>query len=260
MDYKTIVDEVNRRAYTSKPVLNWYRNPDVIQIPERAILEKISSRIKDKRLLDIGIGGGRTTGFLLPISRDYVGIDYSPDLVETAKGKYPEANILCRDSRDLTSFDTATFDFALSSHNGLDYMVHEDRIRVLGEICRVLKPGGLFLFSTHNRDQRHFDRLPWQQGLSFDLNFIKNCVHALCYLPKHLSLKKHAVHRNEYAVINDNAHGYSLLTYYISLGKQIEQLDRMGFGEAEGYDFAGKVCQSDTTSPWIYYLTSKQSV
>ena len=45
------------------------------------------------------------------------------------------------------------------------------------------------LFSTHNRDQRHFDRLPWQEGLSFDLNFIKNCVHALSYLPKHLSLK-----------------------------------------------------------------------
>jgi SAM-dependent methyltransferase len=260
MDYKTIVDEVNRRAYTSKPVLSWYQNLDVIQAPERAILEKISAQIKDKRLLDISIGGGRTTRLLLPISKDYVGIDYAPDLVETAKGKYPEANILCRDVRDLTSFENATFDFALSSNNGLDYMVHEDRIRVLGEICRVLKHGGFFMFSTHNRDYKHFDRLPWQQGLSFDLNHFKNCVHALYYLPKHLSLKKHAVHRDEYAVINDNAHGYSLLTYYISLRRQIEQLEQMGFGETEGYDFSGKVRQSDTTSPWIYYLTRKQSV
>lgn len=260
MDYKTIVDEVNRKAYTSKPVLNWYQNLDVIQAPERAILEKISSQIKDKRLLDISIGGGRTTAFLLPISRDYVGIDYAPDLVETAQRRYPEATILCRDARDLKSFADATFDFALSSNNGLDYMVHEDRIRVLGEICRVLKRGGLFMFSTHNRDYKHFDRLPWQQGLSFDLKFFKNCAHALCYLPKHLSLKKHAVYRDEYAVINDNAHGYALLTYYISINSQVAQLEQTGFGETEAYDFDGRVCQAGTTSPWIYYLTRKQSV
>ena len=259
MDYKTIVDEVNRRAYTSKPVLSWYQNLDIIQKPERAILEKISPLIKDKRLLDIGIGGGRTTRLLLTIGKDYVGIDYAPDLVEAAKGRYPEANILCRDARDLTNFDDATFDFALSSNNSLDYMVHEDRIRVLAEICRVLKPDGLFMFSAHNRDYKHFDRLPWQQGLSFDLNFIKNCAHALCYFLKHLGLKKHAVHRDEYAVINDNAHGYSLLTYYISIKKQIEQLEQTGFGETEAYDFDGKVRQSDTTSPWIYYLTRKHA-
>lgn len=259
MDYKSIVDEVNRKAYTSKPVLSWYQELDVIQEPERAILEKISPLIKDKRLLDISIGGGRTTKFLLPISRDYVGIDYAPDLVETAKSRYPEAIILCRDARDLTNFDDATFDFALSSNNGLDYMVHEDRIRVMKEICRVLRAGGLFMFSTHNRDYQHFDRLPWQQGLSFELNHLKNCVHALYYFPKHLSMKRHAVHSDEYAVINDNAHGYSLLTYYISINKQIEQLKQVGFVDTEAYDFEGKVQESDTTSPWIYYLARKSS-
>ena len=213
MDYKTIVDQVNRRAYTSNPVLSWYQDLEVIQDAERAILEKISPLIKDKRLLDISIGGGRTTKLLLPISRDYVGIDYAPELVETAQGKYPDATIICRDARDLTSFADTAFDFVLVSNNGLDYMVHEDRITVMEEIFRLLNQNGLFMFSTHNRDYENFNRLPWQQGLSFDLNFLKHCEHALFYVPKHLRLKKHARHTDDYAVINDNAHGYSLLTY-----------------------------------------------
>jgi SAM-dependent methyltransferase len=259
MNNKAIVDEINRRAYTSKPLLSWYQNQDAIQPAENAILKKISPEIKNKRLLDIGIGGGRTTNFLLPLSKDYVGIDYAPDLIEAAQRKYPEAEILCRDARDLTSFESATFDFALASHNGLDYMGHEDRIKVLAEISRILKPAGLFMFSTHNRDHRYFDQLPWQQRLSLDLNYLKNCAHSLFYLPKHLSLKRHAVHRDEYAVINDNAHGYSLLTYYISIEKQVAQLQSIGFGEAEAYDAEGKVRESDTTSPWMYYLTRKRA-
>ncbi len=257
MSYKATVDEINRRAYTSKPLLSWYRDLDVIQAPERAILEKVLPLIKDQTLLDIGIGGGRTTSFLLPLSKQYVGIDYAPNLVEAAQDRYPEADILCRDARDLTNFDDATFTFALASNNGLDYMVHEDRVKVLGEIWRLLKPGGLFVFSSHNRDYQYFDRLPWQQGLSLNLNYFKTCAHALFYLPKHHSLKKHALHRDEYAVINDNAHGYSLLTYYISIEKQIAQLEQVGFGETEAYDSEGEVRQSDTTSPWMYYLTRK---
>src|SRR6266550_3749432 len=221
MDYKTIVDEVNRRAYTSAPVRSWYQELNVIQDAELAILKKISSTIKDKRLLDISIGGGRTTRLLLPISQDYVGIDYAPELVETARRRYPEANILCRDARDLIGFAAATFDFGLVSNNGLDYMVHADRIAVMHEIFRVLKQNGLFMFSTHNRNYEHFDRLPWQQGLSLDLNFLKNSAHALYHLPRHLRLKKHARESDAYAVINDNAHGYSLLTYYISINRQI---------------------------------------
>jgi ubiquinone/menaquinone biosynthesis C-methylase UbiE len=258
MDYKTIVDEVNRRAYTSRSVLSWYQDLEIIQDAERTILEKITARIRDKRLLDISMGGGRTTALLLPISRDYVGIDYASDLVDAARRKFPQAAIICRDARDLTCFDDASFDFVLVSNNGLDYMVHEDRITVMQEIFRVLNPQGLFMFSTHNRDYQNFDRLPWQQKHSFEPGFLKNCAHALYYLPKHLSLKKHARQSEGYAIINDNAHGYSLLTYYISIERQIEQLAQVGFVDTEAYDFAGTVRESDTTSPWIYYLTRKQ--
>jgi SAM-dependent methyltransferase len=257
MDYKAIVDEVNRRAYTSQSVLSWYQELEVIQKAELAILEKIERQIKDGRLLDIGMGGGRTTSLLLPISRDYVGIDYAPNLVAAAKEKYPAATILCRDARDLTCFDDASFDFVLVSNNGLDYMVHEERIKVMRDILRILKPDGYLMFSTHNRDYANFDRLPWQQTSSFNLNLLKNCAHAFIHLPRHLRIKKHARYSDLYAVINDNAHGYSLLTYYISIKRQIEQLTEVGFVNTEAYDFEGITRQADTTSPWIYYLSRK---
>ena len=137
-------------------------------------------------------------------------------------------------------------------------MVHEDRVMVMKEMFRVLRMSGSFMFSTHNRDYEDFDRLPWQQRISFDLNFLKNCAHGLYYFPKHLRLNAHAMQSDEYAIINDNAHGYSLLTYYISIDRQVEQLADVGFVGTEAYDFAGSVCQSDTTSPWIYYLTKKE--
>src|SRR3989338_8328332 len=48
-------------------------------------------------------------------------------------------------------FPNNHFDYALFSFHGLDYLFPEEqRTRALHEIHRVLKPGGLFAFSSHN--------------------------------------------------------------------------------------------------------------
>ena len=47
-------------------------------------------------------------------------------------------------------FEDSSFDFILFSFNGIDYMNHDERIRTLREIRRILKTGGYFCFSTHN--------------------------------------------------------------------------------------------------------------
>jgi len=252
-----ILDEVNRRTYSSGKVVDWYDDLDFIHKPEAVILQKLTPLITDKKLLDIGIGGGRTTKFLLEISSDYTGIDYTPQCVEVVKWKYPEANILCQDARDLGAFETESFDFVLFSFNSIDYVGHDDRLKVLSGIRRVLRPGGFFMFSTHNRDYEHFNKLPWQEGLRFDVNFLKNCLYTLVYLPRHLSMKKHEIYADEYAVINDNAHGFSLLAYYIGPENQVKQLERAGFINVEAYDWDGKQIDTDTAFPWTYYLAQK---
>ena len=250
-------DEVNRRCYASERVVGWYGELDFIHPAEATILERLLPAIKDEKLLDVGIGGGRTTTFLLEISRDYTGIDYTPASVELAQRKYPAANLFCCDARNLSVFPNDSFRFVLFSLNGIDYVIHEDRLRILREILRVLQPGGFFMFSTHNRDYRNFNKLPWQEGLQFNLNWLKSCLYTLAFLPKHFRMQRHEVHTDEYAIINDNAHGFSLLSYYIGIERQKAQLEGAGFVNVEAYDMEGRKVERDRDSPWTYYLTQK---
>src|ERR1700694_1624495 len=125
---KSIQDAINRRTYAAKKVVRGYQDLDFIYKAEEVILQRLYPFIKDRKLLDIGIGGGRTTKYLLEISADYTGIDYTPQCVEIVKRKYPQATIISADARDLSIFDEA-FDFILFSFNGIDYIDHEDRLK-----------------------------------------------------------------------------------------------------------------------------------
>jgi SAM-dependent methyltransferase len=254
------LDKLNRRAYANPSLVRCYEDLNFIHKPEAVILEKLKPIIKDKPILDLGIGGGRTTRFLLEISKDYTGIDYTASLVESTKAKYPAAKILWGDARDLSMFSNGSFDLVMFSFNSIDYVGHQDRLQVLEEVRRVLSPGGFFTFSTHNRDFRNFDKFPWQQAESFNLLFLKSCLYALAFLPKHLIMKKHEVRTADYAIINDNAHGFSLLTYYISIKRQKTQLENASFENVEAYDMEGKLVESDRDFPWIYYLAQKARV
>jgi ubiquinone/menaquinone biosynthesis C-methylase UbiE len=250
------IDDINKSAYAAAEVVDWYQDLDVILKPEAAILKKIQFAIKGKKLLDIGIGAGRTTKFLLEISSDYTGVDYTPRSVGLAQERFPDCRILCCDARDLRPFDDSDFDFVLFSLNGIDNMIHEDRKLVLNEIYRTLKPGGRFMFSTHNRDYKYFDKLPWQEG-RYDLNNLKSCLYTLTRLPKHYRMKKYETRTDHYAIINDTAHGFSLLTYYIGRAEQVKQLHEAGFVKVEAYDMDGNPTEYDTNSPWIYYLARR---
>jgi len=102
------------------------------------------------RVVDLGCGNGRTTIPLLRRGYDVVGIEYSPSLVERAKRNHPEAPVQQGDARSLP-FPDASHDAAFFSFNGIDYMYPlEERRRVFREVCRVLRPGGVFIFSSHN--------------------------------------------------------------------------------------------------------------
>ncbi|MDT7542261.1 MAG: hypothetical protein QOE33_2165 [Acidobacteriota bacterium] len=257
MGQRELLDQLNRHAYARADVVSHYEQLDMLLEPERILLKRLAPTLRGKKILDIAIGGGRTTKYLLEISRDYTGVDYTPEFVEVARRKFPSARIICCDARALSPFDDKTFDFVMFSFNSIDYVPHDDRLRALAEIQRVLKPGGLFLFSTHNREHEGFNKLPWQQGLTLDLACLKSCLHALRHLPRHLRMKRHEIHTDEYAVINDNAHGYALLGYYISIPHQLQQLARVGFSSSEAYDTEGNTITRDTRLPWIHYLARK---
>ncbi|MCA1816904.1 MAG: class I SAM-dependent methyltransferase [Acidobacteria bacterium] len=251
------MDQINKAAYARADVVGEYVGADGLFETERVLLARLAPALRGKPLLDVGVGAGRTTRHLLEISDDYTGIDYTPALVEAARRKFPRARLLCRDARDLSPFADESFDFALFSFNGIDYVPHEERLQVLREVRRVLKPGGYFMFSSHNRECEHFNKMPWQTKPRLSAPYVKYCLYCLAHLPKHLRMRRHEVHADEYAVVNDNAHGFSLLAYYISAPAQLEQLRRAGFSSAEAYDMDGHPTARDTRHPWVYYLARK---
>jgi SAM-dependent methyltransferase len=105
----------------------------------------------DCSVLDIGVGAGRTTGLLARRVRRYVGIDYSAEMVDRCRRRFPSMDIRRADARDLSAFTDGEFAAVLFSYNGIDYLYPDAaRHQCLTEIQRVLAPGGKFVFSCHN--------------------------------------------------------------------------------------------------------------
>jgi hypothetical protein len=73
----------------------------------------------------------------------------------------------------------------------------------------------------------------------------------------------HQVFNEQYAIINDVAHNYTLLTYYIDKVNQVKQLEEMSFETIEMYDTPGNMLNLDSDdqdSAWIYYVVRKKGL
>ncbi len=102
------------------------------------------------RVLDMGCGAGRTTLGLESRGYDVEALDLSEDLVDEARKRVGRTPIHLMDARQL-DFADASFDAVLFSFNGLDCVYpSSERQRVLAEVHRVLRPGGVFYYSGHN--------------------------------------------------------------------------------------------------------------
>lgn len=102
------------------------------------------------QVLDLGCGAGRTTIGLEARGYDLDAIDLSESLVAEARRQVQRSRVQLMDAREL-QFDTGSFDAALFSFNGLDCLhPASERRRVLAEVVRVLRPGGVFYYSGHN--------------------------------------------------------------------------------------------------------------
>jgi ubiquinone/menaquinone biosynthesis C-methylase UbiE len=102
-------------------------------------------------ILDLGVGGGRTTAYLSSIAARYVGVDYASEMIAACRQKFPTLDFEVGNAADLSKFDAASFDAVVMAFNGIDYLIPDQaRRRALQEIRRVLKPEGILIFSSHN--------------------------------------------------------------------------------------------------------------
>jgi ubiquinone/menaquinone biosynthesis C-methylase UbiE len=145
-------------ALAEMPNLRSYRIPEVAShyagLNYLTPCEKLLFRTYIKpgmSVLDLGVGGGRTTSCLSRVASRYVGVDSSEAMIRASRRRFPDLNFLLADASDLSAFEDASFDAVVFSYNGLDCVVpDEKRQRCFRECWRVLRPDGVFVFSSRN--------------------------------------------------------------------------------------------------------------
>jgi SAM-dependent methyltransferase len=225
------MDWMNRRAWRATSVVRSFRRKEGWTDPgERAAVESVRTDAADQPILDLGVGAGRTVPLLLSISRDYVGLDYTPEMVWGCREEHPGVQVVHGDARDLARFHDGSFQLVVFSSNGIDAVNPVDRLRVLREAHRVLRVGGALLFSTHNKDgPGHRERLrpPHPPKLAGGLaRALVDGGRALWSYPRHWKL---AYDGDGYAVHCTSADDDGVIVHYITLERQLRQVESVGF-------------------------------
>ncbi len=140
--------ETNYQSFASSEAVRAYADARYLRTSEAEVMERYMPA--GARVLDIGCGAGRTTGFIAAHGCTVIGIDISAALIHEAKRAYPAIEFRIMDAMQLEYPDNY-FDTVFFSFNGLDNLSPlENRWKAIQEMKRVVKTGGYVIYSSHN--------------------------------------------------------------------------------------------------------------
>jgi ubiquinone/menaquinone biosynthesis C-methylase UbiE len=259
-------DERNHRTYAQTSTVYHYAQLSELQPAEARVLALLRDRIAARsanqprfKILDIGVGGGRTTLHFSKLDADYLGIDYAVEMIAACRKRFPQVQFAVGDARSMPEFENDTFDFILFSFNGIDYVSQGDRLGILREIHRIGKPGSLFCFSSHNLQglERSFSV---RHQLSYNpIKTYANLVMLILLRLVNYPLRRRWIREAAYLIVRDESHNFRLETYYIRPQEQLEQL-RDYFAAIQVYswqsdrELTGEQELCANVDQWLYYL------
>jgi SAM-dependent methyltransferase len=249
------VAEHNLHTYESEQVVSFYERQADLQPCETYLFRKYIR--PGAAVLDMGVGGGRTTQALSSTAGRYVGADYSRAMVDACARRYPGLEFRHCDATQMTQFASGEFDVMVFSFNGIDYITDGDaRARCLAEASRVLRDGGVFIFSSHNA--RQLGIWPVYQGASASQAAWRT-VRALgkSAVIAGRTLRSGAYVRGE-GYIRDPVHGGGIRTYVSTPAAFRPQLARTGLRIVEIVRGPHPDVRADALTSWHYYACRKE--
>ncbi len=111
----------------------------------------IKSLVKDKVIADIACGEGYGSFLLSSSAQSVIGVDVDKDTITSAKKKYSNTSnlkYLQSNALDL-NIDDNSFDVVVSFET-LEHLTEQEEL--LGEFSRVLKPEGILIISTPDKE------------------------------------------------------------------------------------------------------------
>ncbi|MEM9542363.1 MAG: methyltransferase domain-containing protein [Cyanobacteria bacterium P01_E01_bin.42] len=257
----------NQETYKMPHIVRYYSQISLLQPAELAIAERLKDRLSELKMLDIGIGGGRTTKHFYPLVKEYTGIDYSEEMIAICQQRFIHSSqsitLEVGDARKMRFADNS-FDFILFSFNGIDYVSHGDRLQILSEIQRVGKPGCYVCFSSHNL-QAVEKLFVFKERIS--LNPLKTYVNLVMFALLRLfnrGIDRDRIKNSSHLILRDESHNFRLQTYHIRPDEQIKQL-AANFQDIDIYSWQSgqKILDAGDraldTDLWLYYFCTVNS-
>jgi len=148
-------DEMEKKPFDRK-MLDW-------------LMEKVGG---SGQICDLGCGPGQVAGYLHGRGAAACGIDLSPEMVKQAQLLNPGVHFQQGDMLALTEIADATFG-GIAAFYSIIHIPRPSVVDALGELKRVLRPGGVLLVTFHiGVDTVHRDELLGKE-VSLDFHFFE---------------------------------------------------------------------------------------
>jgi SAM-dependent methyltransferase len=261
--------ENNARMWTSRRLVASYAHAS-LEPAEALTLARYREALTG-RVLDVGCGAGRVLGYLVMLGADAHGVDISADMVEHCRRMFPTADVRLGDLSDLPAAVEGTFDAILLPDNLIDIYGDAQRRAVLTGLHALLSAGGLLVFSSHNlaaweRPGRQVASDPKARAVRIARALATTTAGSVARRVQHAPrvwvnrrrLGPLQQREDDHAIVNDAAHEYGLLHYYIGRDGQERQLSELGFRLLDVLDLAGPSVPpgEDGQGPSLYYVAT----